>query len=536
MSLKKSRNGSRIYNKKQLCLYCKRGFIKIERHLKHVHHNKAEVARATAFPKGSRERKLHLRKRGNFTHNVEVLNRGTGTLIPCTQPSTTCEPQNYLHCPYYQGLYTKKVLWRFKPNVVKKPGKTCVQSLCAFGVTPPPGVKTEFTKLSAMILDEVYSAAKSDELIIEYGQHFTRHKYIHQTMRELGRLLIHSKKTTPMKTIEQHVKPANFMLVVESVKNLAGFVVETSTHKCPSLALKIRYSLKKTSELVESCANVLGNSRAAKNARAFQNVWNEFVSPALLRTLQESKWDAPQLLPFTKDVQTLHSYLSEQQQRLYNELSAEASPQTWANLAKVTLTRVILFNRRRSGEVKMPLPAYQSTYPSSDQDDLKEALADLCEHFRRLEIKGKRGRKVPVRLTPEMQQSLDMLVSQRQECAVPTENIHLFARPSAVSSYRVSNCLRYFASTCGDTHFNKLRKQTATLSQILNLSNTELDQVAYFLGHDIRVHRQFYRLPEGTLQLAKISKVLVALEQGCLVEFKGKSLDDIDIGPEGTAC
>lgn len=81
--------------------------------------------------------------------------------------------------------------------------------------------------------------------------------------------------------------------------------------------------------------------------------------------------------------------------------------------------------------------------------------------------------------------------------------------------------------------FDKIA-QTATLSQVLNLTNTELHQLADFLGHDIRVHRQFYRLPEGTLQLAKISKVLMALEQGCLAEFKGKSLDDISIDPEGT--
>lgn len=457
---------------------------------------------------------------------------------------------------------------KFKPKDVKEqPGKTRVQSLCAFAVPPPPGVMTKFWKLlNAMNKDEVYTAVKSDEFIIEYGQHLynrlgydaSKHEYIRQKMRELGRLLIHSKKTTHMKTIEEHVKPANFMLVVESVKDLAGFVVETSTYKCPSLALKIGYSLKKSLFpksilnllLVESRANVHGNFSAAKEARAFQNVydsrWNEFVSSASLRTLQESKWNAPQLLPFTKDVQTLHLYLAEQQQRLYDELSAEASPQTWANLSKITLTQVILFNRRRSGEVsKMPLSVYLSTNPSSNQDDLKEALSDLekklCQHFRRVEIRGKRGRKVPVLLTPEMQQSLDLLVSKRQECGVPTENVYLFARPSAMSSYRGSDCLRYFASTCGakrpDTLTStKLRKQTATLSQILNLSNTELDQLANFLGHEIRVHRQFYRLPEGTLQLAKISKVLMALEQGRLAEFKGKSLDDIAIDPEGTAC
>jgi len=103
---------------------------------------------------------------------------------------------------------------------------------------------------------------------------------------------------------------------------------------------------------------------------------------------------------------------------------------------------------------------------------------------------------------------------------------YLFARPFVLSCYRGSDCLQHFASICGakspeSLTSTKLRKQTGTLSQVLNLSNTELDHLANFLGHDIRVHRQFYRLPEGTLQLAKISKILMALEQGRLAEFKG---------------
>lgn len=178
---------------------------------------------------------------------------------------------------------------------------------------------------------------------------------------------------------------------------------------------------------------------------------------------------------------------------------------------------------------------------SDPQEDVNVALSDLekrlCQHFRRLEIRGKLGRKVPLLLTPAMQQTLNLLVSKRQECGILSENTYLFARPSSLICYRGSDSLQYFAKVCGakspeSLTSTKLCQQTGTLSQVLNLSNTELDQLADFLGHDIRVHRQFYRLPEGTLQLAKISKLLLALEQGRLAAFKGKSLDDINIDPE----
>lgn len=72
-----------------------------------------------------------------------------------------------------------------------------------------------------------------------------------------------------------------------------------------------------------------------------------------------------------------------------------------------------------------------------------------------------------------------------------------------------------------------MRKHVATISQILNLKDNELDQLADFLGHDIRVHRDFYRLPEATTQVAKISKILLAMEKGRLPDLHGRSLDDI---------
>ncbi|KAL7846095.1 hypothetical protein AOLI_G00242870 [Acnodon oligacanthus] len=43
---------------------------------------------------------------------------------------------------------------------------------------------------------------------------------------------------------------------------------------------------------------------------------------------------------------------------------------------------------------------------------------------------------------------------------------------------------------------------------------------------------EYYRLPEATTQLAKISKLLLAMEKGCLPDLQGKSLDDIEIEDE----
>ena len=43
------------------------------------------------------------------------------------------------------------------------------------------------------------------------------------------------------------------------------------------------------------------------------------------------------------------------------------------------------------------------------------------------------------------------------------------------------------------------RKYTATVAQIVNLDENELEWLCNHMGHDIRVHREFYRLPSACL-------------------------------------
>ncbi|KAK0154631.1 hypothetical protein N1851_003059 [Merluccius polli] len=52
------------------------------------------------------------------------------------------------------------------------------------------------------------------------------------------------------------------------------------------------------------------------------------------------------------------------------------------------------------------------------------------------------------------------------------------------------------------------------------------------MGHDIRVHRDFYRQTDKTFQIAKISKLLFAMEEGTGL-VKGKNLDNISLSVSG---
>ncbi|XP_057688017.1 uncharacterized protein LOC130913423 [Corythoichthys intestinalis] len=553
-------DGSRIYNKRQYCFYCKAGVIKIGRHLLHAHKDKQEVARALSFSKGSKERRRcldHLRNMGNFAHNVNVLNSGIGTPVPCYRPKNKAQAHNYKHCTYCQGFFPRKFLWKhvkickFLPKNLPKPGRTRTQARIQY-TTPPPGVQEPLWKLiNGMHQDDVQVVVKSDPWIMAYGQNLynrlgddiSKHEYIRQEMRGLGRLLICSRKNSAMKTMKDHIRPSNFMHLVQSVKETAGYSCETHTYKSPSLALRIGRILDRISKMVIRGANVQCDSSVLNDVRAFrreyQSKWHELVTlPVTLR----SKCTVPQLLPFTKDVQALHSYLDDQRQDLFQKLSSDSSAMTYTKLTKVILTKVILFNRPRAVEVsKIPLSAYKSSNLSHKTEDVNFALSGLentfYQNFKRIEVKGSSDRKAPILLTQAMQQALDLLVRKRQDCGVPPGNTYLFAKPFTKACYSGSLILHYFTKDCGakspESLTSKyLQRQIRALSRVLDFTKTEMDQLSDFLGYDISLQQQMYQLPEGTLQLAKIGKVLMALEDGHLTEMKGKSVDDLHIDPE----
>jgi len=86
-------------------------------------------------------------------------------------------------------------------------------------------------------------------------------------------------------------------------------------------------------------------------------------------------------------------------------------------------------------------------------------------------------------------------------------------------------------SECAYQHQDQ--KAYCDMSQMLPLGKHELDLLAAFLGHDIHVHQEFYRLPEQTLQVPKVSKLLLAMERGETVTLQGRNFNGIDVDVPG---
>ncbi|KAJ8313192.1 hypothetical protein KUTeg_009255 [Tegillarca granosa] len=217
----------------------------------------------------------------------------------------------------------------------------------------------------------------------------------------------------------------------------AGYDEQSQMFKTPSLALKIGQSLEKCARYKRSDAIKENNKCKQKEAEDFlclyKSDWKDDVSSVASNSLNDQKYNKAQLLPLTDDVVKLNKHLQSTANSLCKKIGN--NPDLYSKLAQVLLTQVILFNRRRSGEAeRMLLEGFNDAIKNGSgrpdpvvMSTLTEFEKHLCTSHTRVEIRGKRGRKVPVLLTDKMRQQIEVLVYNRNKANV--KQPYLFARP-----------------------------------------------------------------------------------------------------------
>jgi hypothetical protein len=559
-------NGNeRVYDKRYYCLFCDRPWSKIKSHLINIHHNELQVAKMMACQdrKAANLQLIKLRNLGNHKHNSDVLREGRGELVVVYRPSTAVmTPDNYAPCPNCYGYYEVKQIWKHmkrKCPLGVKEGEERIVIARARNLLPVPDSIRASTRtiLSAMRRDEVYRAAVNDRLAMEYAnkltlKHFSdtdKHELVRAKVREMGRLLVCLKREKMIESLSDAFQPSKFKDLVSCVRKVSGFDEVTGTYDIPSLALKLGHCLRKCAMLLKSQALQETSCELESRADAFDRLyaidWESEVSSVALRCLNDRKLNRITVMPLARDISKMSDFLSQLVQNSIDTLSSEdidgLKHIAFVSLTEATLAQIVLFNRRRAGEVsKMKLIAYNDGVKVSESTvtDVHQHLSpvekQLCKVLTRVEIPGKRGRPVPVLLTAKFKEAVDHIIANRKTCGVLDNNEFVFARPSSARHFRCCDVLRRFSVLCGaqfpeTLRSTKLRKHIATVSQVVNLKDNELDLLAQFLGHNIQVHRDFYRLPSDVLQTAKVAKLLIALETGQQLNLTGKTLDEIDL-------
>uniref|UniRef100_A0A8D9EA34 Uncharacterized protein n=1 Tax=Cacopsylla melanoneura TaxID=428564 RepID=A0A8D9EA34_9HEMI len=105
--------------------------------------------------------------------------------------------------------------------------------------------------------------------------------------------------------------------------------------------------------------------------------------------------------------------------------------QTWFELSKLVFVRILLFNRKRTGELGKMLIDDLNNVKKGDQMNehvlkcFTESEKQMAYQMNLIEIEGKRG-TVPVLLTSEMIDLMQFILKFRIKNKINPENVHFF--------------------------------------------------------------------------------------------------------------
>ncbi|XP_056129347.1 uncharacterized protein LOC130106989 [Lampris incognitus] len=557
------KNNKRAWDKRHYCLYCGKSDMKIARHLERKHIEVKEVAHAFSFPVGSKQRKElleELRNMGDYQHNMKVLKEGRGQIVTRKRPCNNASVEDYLPCQFCYAMFVKRALWKHQSSCRsretrdEKDGerktRKSVQKASSGLLPIANSSKACQDVIHAMRQDAVTFHIRTDNLICKYGESLhAKHwqeksrdttRYIAQKLRELGRFMLVVKKLDKtVKGLQDVCTPLKFNLVLKAIRKLTEFSPTKNVYRKPSTAVKIGFSLKGATEVLIGQTVMMEDDSAEKKAKKFMELldksWKDHVSASAYRSMEQSKLTKDESIPLTKDVMTLQEYLRKVEDDAKKELNDRISETAYKKLSESLLAQIIVFNKRRGEASRLTLETYKSMNSSPVNLGIYEMLSplekELCSKLSRLELPGKNGRKIPILLPDRTKASIDLLIEKREAVGIPADNPFLFARPGAETPIRGCDCLRKFAKDSKAENPELLRstrliKHVATLCQLMHLDGQELEQLAKFMGHDIRVHCNVYRQTDKTFQLADMSKLLFAMERSSTT-LTGKDLKSL---------
>lgn len=230
--------------------------------------------------------------------------------------------------------------------------------------------------------------------------------------------------------------------------------------------------------------------------------WNIELASLANKDLQEKKWNKPLLLPLVSDIKKFreevlmisHDCCDKFKQKLDNK-------HTYKLLVQCTLLLLIIFNRRRIGDVQFLKVQDYHRVGKTNFMDFENTLTDtekiLASRYKRIVTSGKGSRGVVILLPEILGNFINVLLANRFKY-IPCENDFVFAIPDSTVKWGKGDvAIRTLASKIDLQHpeaisSNKLRKHIATVMQILNLTKDETKQFSNFMGHTQKTHDEFY--------------------------------------------
>ena len=555
-------SGKYKWNKRQHCPLCSKYVLKLARHLRQVHYDDIEVNKIISMPIKERKNGFdNIRNKGNYMHNKSVLNSGNGTLLPKRRSRQERTLDAYSPCYHCKQFFIKKDLWHHEKNCIDNTENIDIKnvltrSMLLVSATEEGCEEFKNKVIFGMISDNITKAAVTDPTIVKFGHSLYKKvnrphsvNYVRQRMRQTARFLIKVRELDDkIYELKDAIHAAKFDTVVMAVKECSKYSVSEGMYKVAGLPMKIGYNLNKCAHIIIGISVRIENKTMEEQAINFLKLmdkeWNEEITSKAIYTLEERKYNKSVSLPLVEDIKTLNEFVNHQL-KIHTSFLKQGNIESYKEVTQYVLVSLILFNRKRAGEAqRITVENFEQGCATTLNEDISNSLSAieqaLVKQLKIIEIRGKRGRKVPVLLRPIHTKAINLLLANRYNAGVDISNKYIFARcsPGIFTPVNACSIIRKITKEAKLKHpelirSTKLRKQIGTLSQLLNLSQIELEQLCHFMGHRYDVHMNFYRLPSDIIQIAKVGKILLAAEEGKPLQMAECSPDIFEFSEKG---
>lgn len=224
----------------------------------------------------------------------------------------------------------------------------------------------------------------------------------------------------------------------------------------------------------------------------FREVFSKKVCVPLNKTAIENRTEfvrkKQHVLPESKNIQLFINYLNSRLLLLESHLVGKFDLAAWVQLSKLTLVLIVVYNRKRPGDVERSLVSEFEAREFAGEEDLIQMTnfdQQIAANYKRYITRGKLNNPSFILINKKMESCLNMMIKYRSDARIINENEYLFAKCSeTVEHLSAYFAMREFLHKEGLENSNitttNLRKHLASITS--SHSEAEVRHISDFMG------------------------------------------------------
>lgn len=501
-----------------------------------------------------------IRREGNAVINKEIAD--ANKIIPYRQRGSST---NRIPCTRCGAYFSRKTMYRHYKRctgaeTTPRRLATKIQdtiNLSRLNVQLSDVMKKQI--LSGMNKGMVYDQIVNDADLLQFGNdqclrfkdNLNKQKNnIRQKLRSFAKIKIAANEIDgSITSIRSIFNMEKWDVCVKAIEKCAQLENIEEKKRSPNNVLAMGLLMKNLAQDIKSVIFIneegeLERKKIQAWIELYERKFNSTIGRFAVKMAERFKWESKYYAPVAKDIVKLNEYLRDRVSKTVESLKTKFNLIHWENLNKATMLLLLIFNRKRLSEIQdLTLADYSRKERVRENTDIYMGLSEtekiLSSRFFHVTVKGKLIRGVPLLIEEKLAGAIDLMIEYRGNAKIGKTNPFLFAKGEA-SHFNASKEFLEATYECGAESpellsSTKLRKHIASVTQALELTDGELRTICQFMGHTVKTHEEHYRVHSDAVHAAKVSRILIALDQGKLGQYRGKKIEDIavDVTMEG---